>query len=206
MTASIQVVHVGFYSMNCYLVSNPETNELFIVDPGDDPERIIAAIGTRAPAAILLTHGHFDHIGACDALCGKYKLPLYLHEADVPLLTDPRANASSSLGGEAVMVRAVPIPVRDGQKLTLAGMEVSVLSTPGHTAGSICYLLPEGQGLFCGDTLFAGGYGRTDLPGGSFLELKASLRKLFVLSPRQPAYPGHGDATTTGRDKEESRQ
>ncbi|MCI6041145.1 MAG: MBL fold metallo-hydrolase, partial [Clostridiales bacterium] len=93
-----------------------------------------------------------------------------------------------------------PIALRGGETLSLAGMEIRVLHTPGHSAGSVCYLLPDGQGVLTGDTLFAHGYGRTDFADGSFHELKESLRALFHLTPRQVAYPGHEEAGTVGRD------
>ncbi len=201
----VEAVQVGPYQMNCYLVSNARTNEAFIVDPGAEPGRIAAALGERRPVAVLLTHGHYDHFGAADALCERYRIPLYVHEADAPKLTDPQTNASAALEPDAagmVVVARTPPTLFHGEEdhAELAGIPVTVLHTPGHTGGGVCYLLPDGAGLLCGDTLFDGGYGRYDLPTGSFHELKESLRKLIHLSPRMVAYPGHGPQTMTGRE------
>lgn len=204
---SVETVKVGPYRMNCYLVTNEATGEALIVDPGAEPEKIAAALGARVPAAVLLTHAHYDHFGAADALCERYGIPLYVHEADAPKLTDPATNASTlepDPTGVVVRVRTRPTLIAgEDAALTLAGISLRALHTPGHSSGSVCYLLPDGAGLLCGDTLFDGGYGRTDLPTGSFHELKESLRKLFHLHPRMPAYPGHEGMTHTGRDEAE---
>ena len=148
---------------------------------------------------MLLTHAHWDHIGAVDAVCGYFGIPLYVHEADAPKLTDSVKNVARQFGYD-VTVSTRPLMLRGGETLSLAGMDIRVLHTPGHSAGSVCYLLPGAQGVLTGDTLFAHGYGRTDFADGSFHELKESLRALFHLTPRQIAYPGHEEAGTVGRD------
>lgn len=198
MKIKVETLHVGSYDMNCYLAENTETHELLVVDPGADAERIIAATGNRIPVAVLITHGHFDHIGAADGVCDHYHIPLYIHALDAPKLTDPAANVSHQFG-EDVVVHTQPELLEDGQVLTLGGMEITVLHTPGHSRGGVCYLLPEHQGVFCGDTLFHQGYGRYDFGDGSFADLKQSLRKLLNLHPQQIAYPGHGRTTLAGK-------
>ncbi|MDD3412188.1 MAG: MBL fold metallo-hydrolase [Eubacteriales bacterium] len=196
MQINIETVDVG---MNCYLVVNEDKNELVVVDPGTMPEKIIAAIGSRKPVAVLLTHGHYDHIGAVDAVCEKYGIPLYMHAGDFGKLTDPHANVGDQFG-HLVTVRTKPRAVEDGQTLRLAGMDITVWHTPGHSAGGVCYLLPGNAGVLCGDTLFDGGYGRYDFDDGDFQALKQSLKRLLFMTPRVPAYPGHGGPTHAGRD------
>jgi len=195
----VETLHVGEFLMNCYLVENTDTRGLVIVDPGADAHRIIAAVGGRRPAAVLLTHGHYDHIGAVDEVCAHYGIPLYMHPADMPKLTDPALNVASEFGCD-VHVSTVPLPICDNQVLELAGMRITVLHTPGHSKGGVCYLLPQNAGLLCGDTLFDGGYGRYDFADGDFAELKKSLRRILYMHPRMKAYPGHGASTFAGRD------
>ncbi len=196
---AVQCLPVGEYHVNCYLVENRDTGDTFIVDPGGDGQQIIQAVGSRKPAAVLLTHGHYDHMGGVDEVCDHFGIPLYLHALDLPKLTDDGMNCSRRFG-LPMTVATQATPMQDGQRLPLGGVDITVLHTPGHSAGSCCFLLPDGQGVLCGDTFFDGGYGRTDFEDGSFQELKQSLRKLMALSPRMTAYPGHGAFTQTGRD------
>ncbi|NLV57414.1 MAG: MBL fold metallo-hydrolase [Clostridiales bacterium] len=198
---SVRTVPVGDIQANCYLVENTSTREALIVDPGDEADRIIAAVGNLRPVACLATHGHFDHIGAVDGVCGHFGIPLYLHEADLPKLTDSRMNESRRFA-RPMTVQTPGIPLVDGQRLNLAGIHITVIHTPGHSRGSCCYLLPDGQGIFTGDTLFDRGYGRTDFEDGNFLQLKESLRRLLGLQPRMVAYPGHGGPTYAGRNED----
>ena len=198
----IQALQVGSIPTNCYLVFDPGRTDALVIDPGDNPERIFAALNGRTPAAVLLTHGHFDHIGAVDAVCEKYGVPVYIHEADAIKLTDTEANTGAKFG-HPVTVRTQPRLLHDDEELHLAGIGLKVLHTPGHSKGSVCYLLEEGQGILTGDTLFKGGYGRYDFADGSFHELKESLRTLFHLTPQMTAWPGHGEATVAGRNREE---
>ena len=198
----VKCLPVGEFQENCYLVINEDAQACVIVDPGAEGERIIRAVGSLKPAAVLLTHAHWDHIGAVDAVCEKYGIPVYIHEADAPKLTDMEANTGKGFG-YPVTVKTIPRLLHDDEELNLAGIGLKVLHTPGHSKGSVCYLLEGNQGILTGDTLFKGGYGRYDFADGSFHELKESLRTLFHLTPQMPAWPGHGEATVAGRNREE---
>ena len=200
MNLQIDCVPAGPLAANCYIITNPERKECFIVDPGGNPERIMSHI-THSPVAVLLTHGHSDHIGGVDALCGEYHIPLYIHEGDASKLTSAGENLSGAFG-TSFTVQTAPALLRDGEILTLAGIPITVLHTPGHSAGSVCYLLPDGQGILTGDTFFAHGYGRTDFADGSYSDLVQSLRRLFHLTPKMTAYPGHDEPGIIGRDPE----
>ena len=199
MTApQIETLRVGAHPTNCYLVKNPKTHELVIVDAGAEAETIIAAVEDWKPLAVLATHGHYDHIGAVDAVCGHFGIPLYVHKEDISKLADPEGNGSLLFDRE-MTVNTPALPLEEGQELDLAGLSFTVLHTPGHSRGSCCFLLPENQGVFCGDTLFKGGYGRTDIGDGSFAEIKQSLRRLLFDLPEQVAYPGHSASTFAGK-------
>lgn len=196
----VERLTVGDMQMNCYIVSEPESNEAVIVDPGAEAGRIAAALGARKPVAVLLTHGHFDHMGAADELCERYGIPLYVHEADADKLKDPLLNVSE-LFGRRLVVRAEPRLLTDGQRIKVGCEELTVLHTPGHSNGSCCFMLPHNAGVLCGDTLFNGGYGRTDFEDGDLVKLKNSLRVLLLHIPKMPAYPGHGDMAVAGRNE-----
>jgi len=198
MPIAVERLVVGELAVNCYIVSNTQTNECFIVDPGAEAQRIIRKVAERKVCAVLLTHGHYDHIGAVDELCAHYGVPVYIHPLDAGKLPDAMANVSAVFG-EPLTQSTVPTPVEEGT-LTLAGLEVQILHTPGHSSGGICCVLPDGQGILTGDTLFAHGYGRTDFADGDFAVLHQSLRRLFRLTPRMVAYPGHDVPGVVGRD------
>lgn len=158
---------------------------------------MIAALGL-SPQAILLTHAHPDHIGALSSLAGHYRIPTYLHSAEQPMLE--YAPAFAMLLG----LGAIAIPARinyfDSQSLlSLSNFEVEIIFTPGHSPGSVCYRLADK--IFTGDTLFKGGVGRVDLPGGSYPQLQNSLRQLYRLPEELQVYPGHGPATDLGSEK-----
>lgn len=181
----VQTIPTGNIQENCYVLTLPERQDAVLIDPGDDVHKIKAALGDRQPAAILMTHGHWDHTGALHAFAGT---PIYIHELDAPMLK----MTEFRLGDYVQKVKPRPEAtdfVTDGQVLKLAGITFQVLHTPGHTPGSVCYR--SGDDLFTGDTLFDGDYGRVDLPGGSMTQTRESLRRLFTLSGCR-AYPGHG--------------
>jgi len=184
----IQELTVGTFGTCCYLLSQEDRQDCLVIDPGAEPERIRKAAGKKAIAAILLTHGHFDHIGAVSALMTE-GCRLVIHSLDASCLADPERNAGKPLLGRTVTAPPPTDLVREGSELTLAGLPIQVLHTPGHTPGSCCYLI--GGHLFTGDTLFEHGWGRTDLPGGSEHEMMASLRRLIPLFREYPIHPGH---------------
>lgn len=198
MAIKVECLAVGELAANCYVVENEETGECVVVDPGAQAQRIVERVGGRKVAAVLLTHGHCDHIGAADEVCAHFDAPLYIHEADAPKLTDPDANVSR-LFGFLLRVHTKPRTLAGGDTLHLAGMDIGVMHTPGHSMGSVCFLLPKGAGVLTGDTLFAHGYDRTDFADGDFGLLRASLRALLRMTPRQIAYPGHGEPGIAGR-------
>ena len=187
-------IQVGTFDVNSTILSSG--GKAWIVDPGREGARIAQLLEQRGlePAGILLTHGHFDHIGAVGELQEKWPgLPVYVHPADVPVLTHPLncfppdypAIAAPKNIADA---RSLPEPMR-------------TIETPGHTPGGVCYYLPEEKLLLSGDTLFAGSVGRTDLPGGDMPTLMDSLKKLTVLPDDTLVIPGHGLHTTIGREK-----
>lgn len=199
----IKKMIVGPVQTNCYLVYEETSRQAVLIDPADDAERILREMNERAltPCAILLTHGHFDHIQAVDALKKKYDIPVYIHEEDMDMAPDPVKNASAGFGMNGV---AHPdAVVRDGDVLKLAGFTISVIYTPGHTKGGVCYYFEEEQVLFSGDTLFAQSIGRTDLPTGSYSQLIRSIKeKLLVLPDEVHVFPGHMEETTIAYEKQ----
>ena len=185
----IQTLTVGPVATNCYILSADESAaDCVVIDPGDEADRIRKAVGSRKIAAILLTHGHFDHIGAVAGLKGE-DTPLLIHELDAPMLTDPGLNVSRFLILRDTVAPEATDLLQEGDRRTLAGLDIEVLHTPGHTPGSVCYQI-EGH-LFTGDTLFEHGWGRTDFPGGDEHALFASLRRLMPLTKTLPFHPGH---------------
>lgn len=191
----IQALQVGSIPTNCYLVFDPGRTDALVIDPGDNPERIFAALNGRTPAAVLLTHGHFDHTGALSAFAG---VPIYIHEADAPMLSDPHLSVGDGNGDLRPRPAATHL-LADGEQLHLAGLDIAVLHTPGHTPGGVTYQI--GDALFTGDTLFAHGYGRTDLPGGDFSALRRSLRRLLHLAGDFRVFPGHSESTTLNYER-----
>ena len=194
---------VGSLGTNCYLMMNPDTKEVIAVDPGGSPQKIQQMIeelgGTFT--AILLTHGHFDHILAIPELLSMYKdVKVYALESEESLLISPAKNCSSMIGRSCVV--EPDVLVSDGQKLKLADISIEVIATPGHTKGSCCYYLPKEKILLSGDTLFAESVGRTDLPTGNMGELVRSIRRLIEMLPGDTiVYPGHADSTSIEHEK-----
>ena len=200
--AQIEWMVLGMVSTNTYLVKNQDTGELLIIDPADAAGRIQEKIGRMEgrPAAILLTHGHFDHMLAADALRSAYDIPVYACIQEKDLLKNARYNLSASWASPHVM--EADRYLAEGETFREAGFEIRLLHTPGHTEGSCCYYLPEEAVLFSGDTLFAGSVGRTDFPTSSGADMRKSLQRLLSELPADTRVcPGHGEETTIAYEK-----
>lgn len=185
---TITTVPLGLYQTNCYILA--ESDRCLVIDPGDEAEKLLALLQRHSLTveAVLLTHGHFDHVGAVKTLAAETDCRVFLHEEE---LTLPAAMTAGKLYYTDLY--------KEGDRLTLAGMTFEVLHTPGHTPGSLC--LRFGEHLFSGDTLFAGSCGRTDFPGSSPAAMVRSLSRLAQLEDDLKVYPGHGESTTIGEEK-----
>lgn len=194
---------LGPVATNCYIGINEETKECFIVDPATCPPEFVSYIKNAGLTvkAVLLTHGHFDHIMGLDALLKEFSVPVYAHEAERDLLESEQLNSSASMLGQPYSFSGADY-VTNRQELRIAGFEIRVIYTPGHTIGGCCYYIEKEKTLFSGDTLFHGSVGRTDLPTGSMGQLVSSVRdRLFVLPDDTKVYPGHMEETTIGYEK-----
>ncbi len=195
----INRMELGIYATNCYIVSGGTDGRCVLIDPADRGDRIIEmmeSLGVR-PEAVLLTHGHYDHILAVPALQKRYPgLPVYCHAADCP-----EALVEYDMGKEFPTVSAFDnlSPLTDGQSITCAGFTFHVICTPGHTPGSVTFQVEDS--LFTGDTLFFGNIGRTDFEGGSYPQIMQSLRVLAALPGNFKVYPGHDGSTELDRER-----
>ncbi len=192
----------GIISTNCYLVINEETKQTVIIDPAACPKKILGFIEEEGLKieAILLTHGHFDHIMGIDAFLEHFDVPVYVHEEDERVMNDPALNQSSTYTSGYTFSGAQYL--RDKQTLELAGYVFEVIHTPGHTWGGCCYYVASENVLFSGDTLFQESVGRTDFETSSVSDLMYSVReKLFKLPDETHVYPGHMGETLIGHEK-----
>lgn len=197
----VACVVVGMLQGNCYLVRLADSGEGLVIDPGDQADVIAREIkGFKLrPEAILLTHGHIDHANAAAELRDRLKARVVCHKLDAPLVR--ARDEEDDLFGMTHRPCPVDQEVSDGDVLAVGGAEVAVLHTPGHTRGSVCYVL--GGILFSGDTLFQGSIGRTDLPGGSERQMRSTLMdRIAKLDDRVVVFPGHGPRTTIGEEKQ----
>lgn len=193
---------VGPISTNCYIIVEESKKRALIVDPGGDADRIMNKIKELQVSveAILLTHGHFDHMLAADTLREKYQVKVYLGQDDSELIKNPMENVSGMFGKP--MSTHADVLLRDGQVLELAGFEIKVLATPGHTKGGVCYYIEKETVAFSGDTIFQASVGRSDFPTGSGASLSKSIReKIFTLPEDTQLFPGHGDSTVVSYEK-----
>lgn len=198
----VEIFVTGIISTNCYLIINEETKQAVIVDPAACPKKMRDYIQENELeiVAILLTHGHFDHIMGIDGFLKMFKVPVYVHEGDEETINDPRLNQSAVYTNGYTFSGAQYL--RDKQTLKLAGYTFEVIHTPGHTPGGCCYYIADENVLFCGDTLFRCSVGRTDFENSSTSALVHSVReKLFKLPDETIAYPGHMGATKIGYEK-----
>lgn len=187
---------------NCYLVWEQDQKTCAVIDPAGEAgtiQRTLVSLGLT-PAAVLLTHSHFDHIGAVAALVRRYAVPVYMSRAEAAVAADAELNLSAAFGIPMTVSNAELL--ENGAILRTAGLEFTVLHTPGHTAGSCCYYLKEAGVLFSGDTLFYCSHGRTDFPTGSERQILDSIRdQLLTLPGNTVVYPGHDAATTIEDEK-----
>lgn len=198
----MEYLSVGILGTNCYILWNEETMEAVIVDPGAYDRKVKQCIGENQlkPVAILLTHGHFDHMMGVTPLRADYPdIKVYICKDDVCILEDPRKNLSASYTDPATPYADVLL--EDQEKIRLIGKTFTFLQTPGHTAGSGCYYLEDEGILLSGDTLFSYSMGRTDLPTGNALHMQASLRRLMELPDAVKVFPGHSGPTTIERER-----
>ena len=196
---------LGDYETNCYVLRSSETaTDCLVVDPGLGAGPLIDFLKDRKlnPVAVVLTHGHIDHIAGLAAVRQKYPgAQLYVHKLDANMLTEPYANLSA-MHGMPFTTEPEDVALEEPDIIELAGIRLRVLHTPGHTPGGICLYAADDDVAFVGDTLFAGSIGRTDFPGGSMEQLLRSVKeKLFTLHGQTKAYPGHGPPTTIAQEE-----
>ena len=201
--SKVERVLCGSVGTNCYFLINTQTQETVIIDPADDAPMLSAKLKEKnlKPAAILLTHGHYDHIMAVEELRKEYGIPVIAHEEEKQILENPRGNLSTMIGMPFTM--KADRFVKDEELLVTAGFSIRVLHTPGHTIGGCCYYLADENLLFSGDTLFWESVGRTDFPTGSMSALVRSIKeKLMVLPESTRVYPGHMGSTSIENEKQ----
>jgi hydroxyacylglutathione hydrolase len=198
----VRVLTVGPVAENCFVVRGDGAERGLIVDPGEEPDRILRLVDELGIGvdAILVTHTHFDHIGAVAPVASATEAPVYCPEIEVPVLADIMSWVPPGFG--PFQSYDADHALTGGERLELAGFEIDVLHTPGHSPGHVTYSIPAEASLFSGDVLFQGSVGRVDLPGGDGPTLMATLRKLAEGFPEQTAvYPGHMGITTLGAER-----
>ncbi len=195
---------VGPVQENCFIVREPEASRAVIIDPGDEPDRLLSAardLGIESVEAILVTHTHFDHIGAVAPVARATGAPVYCPEIETQVLANIMDYVPWEGFGPFESYEA-DHTVTGGERLELAGMSISVLFTPGHSPGHVTYAIDSAGALFSGDVLFQGSVGRVDLPGGDWPTLLQSIETLMdAFPPEAVVYPGHMGVTTLGRER-----
>jgi hydroxyacylglutathione hydrolase len=192
---------VGHLESNCFVIADERTKEALLIDPGDEPDRILDLISEDILMLkyIVCTHAHFDHVGAIPELKNKTNAKIVIHHDELDIYKHTREQAAMLWGFELEPLPEPDVFVSEGDKLEVGDLKFRVLHTPGHSPGSIC-LYGEGV-VITGDTLFAGSVGRTDLFGGNIEKLKSSFRKLMALGDKIRVFPGHGPQSTIGKER-----
>ncbi|MCX8001507.1 MAG: MBL fold metallo-hydrolase [Anoxybacillus mongoliensis] len=195
-------IPLGPLQTNAYVLAH-ENGTCLIFDPGSEGRKLIQHIEENGwtPLAVLLTHAHFDHIGAVDDVRNHWSIPVYVHKKEQHWLTDPMKNGSLLFMGEAIITNDADVFVEGEKTLTIGPFCIQLLETPGHSPGSLSYYIEDAQVVVSGDVLFSGSIGRTDLPGGSYEQLLQSIhRKLLILPEETVVLCGHGSETTIGAE------
>ena len=186
----VHTMALGAYQTNCYLAWGEDAATCVVIDPGYEPERVLAQAEKlgKGIEAILLTHGHFDHVGGVKAIAQETGCKVYIHKLDMEL-------------PQRLTLGTVPYTdnYEEGDVLSLGGLSIRVMHTPGHTPGSVCLLMEDA--MFSGDTLFAGSMGRCDFPGSNIFDMRKSLRSLCALEKNYRIFPGHGEDSTLDFEK-----
>ncbi|HIW75472.1 MULTISPECIES: MBL fold metallo-hydrolase [Gordonibacter] len=201
---SVEYLVLGMLENNVYIIS--DGSSVFVVDPSCEPDRIMKALNGRVPEAIVLTHRHFDHVGAAEALRERTGAPVVASVVDAPMICGDEPTPLSDRPFTPCPVDRV---LKDGETFQVGSMPWKVIATPGHTPGGMCLYLDARDGsnpkgapvLVSGDTLFAGSIGRTDFAGGSLKQMRASLKRLATLPNNTKVLPGHGPTTTIGAER-----
>ena len=199
-----EIFAVGPLQCNCSVIGDEGTREAMVIDPGDEIERVLAAVEKHGlkVTQIVVTHAHIDHVGGAMKLKRATGAPILLNQNDTALLEMLEVQASW-IGMRAPERVEIDANLREGDALRAGGVKAAVLHTPGHTEGSVCLYLEAEKKLIAGDTLFAGSIGRTDLPGGSWEKILSSLHgKVMTLPDETLVVPGHGPVTTIGEERE----
>ena len=195
----IHTLPLGSYQTNCYIVYEETANSCAVIDPGYSPERVLEFVGKLGLTvdAVLLTHGHFDHVGGVEAIVKTTGCALWMREGDYTQRKNPQNDFFYPIHDcDFTEVRFC----EEGEHIHAGGLTFTAMETPGHTWGSVCYVCENA--IFSGDTLFAGSCGRTDLPGGDWQTIMLSLERLAELEGDFDIYPGHGESTTLAREKQ----
>ncbi len=202
MKLKVEGYPVGYMATNCYLVTDTQTDECFIVDPGTydaSLKKLLQDVKEGKLRYILLTHGHFDHIMGVFDVQKNYGGKIVIHEKDADCFVDEEKSLISNFGSGAKLPKKADILVKDGDTLPFADGAIEVMHTPGHTEGSVCYLISDK--IFSGDTLFYGSVGRTDFKSGSFEEIIKSVKRIASLEGDRKVYPGHNMLTTLDNER-----
>ncbi|MCG3089064.1 MBL fold metallo-hydrolase [Sporosarcina cyprini] len=196
---------LGPIQTNCYIIEN-DKRECLLFDPGEEADKIVKIVqdAKLTPIAILLTHAHFDHIGAVDEIRERYNIPVYLHKAEAAWMNDPSLNGSARYPGlPRIVNRPADHLLSEEGELRVGSFTMEIRHVPGHSPGSVLYSFPEERFAIVGDTLFQRSVGRTDLPGGDTKTLLNSIHtKILTLDPDCFLFPGHGSYTSPGEEED----